>query len=276
MKTTPNEGVLRLRLALPLLIGILSVAPPVWADPPPRQVHVMISGGFTAAYEALVPYFEAASGIRVLTVHGPSMGAAPHAIPNRLARGEAADVVILAGSALDELIGQGKIIPGSKADLAQSLVAVAVKEGTPLPNMRTTSELAKVLLAARSIAVSASASGVYVSSELVRTLGIENQVRDKILVVKTEPVGKVVARGEAEVGFQQLSELKPIQGIAIAGLLPAEVQKVTAFSAGMVQGAADEDAGQELIRFLKSQDAKPAIRRAGMVPAEAAGQLRQK
>jgi molybdate transport system substrate-binding protein len=104
----------------------------------------------------------------------PFNGRCAHAIPNRLARGEAADVVILAGSALDELIGQGKIIPGSKADPAQSLVAVAVKEGTPLPNMLTTSELAKVLLAARSIAVSASASGVYVSSELVNTLGIEN------------------------------------------------------------------------------------------------------
>jgi molybdate transport system substrate-binding protein len=271
MKKTPNEGVLRLRLTLPLLLSLFTVAPPLLADPP-RQVHVMISGGFTAAYEALVPQFEAASGIGVVTVHGPSMGASPDAIPNRLARGETADVVILAGSALDELIGNGKIIASSKTDLAQSLIAVAVKEGEALPPIDSPVDLAKVLIGAESIAVSVSASGVYVASELVRKLGIENQVRNKIRVVHGEPVGKVIARGEAEIGFQQLSELKPIQGITIAGLLPAEVQKATTFSAGIVNGAANEKAGYGLILFLTSQDAEPAIKRAGMVSANVAEQ----
>jgi molybdate transport system substrate-binding protein len=228
MKKTQKNGVLRLRLAIPLLIGVFAVAPPLMAGTP-GQVRVMISGGFGAAFEELVPRFEAASGIGVLIIHGPSMGAAPQSIPNRLALGEAADVVILADSALDHLIAHERIIPASKTNLAQSLIAIAVKEGAPPPRIESAVDLARALTAARSIAVSASASGVYVSSELIGKLGIADRVKEKIRVAQGEPVGSLVARGEVDIGFQQLSELQPIKGITIAGLLPAEVQRAPPF-----------------------------------------------
>lgn len=232
-----------------------------------QEVKVMISGGFSAAYDALVPQFEAGHGYKVVTVHGPSMGTTPQAIPNRLARGEAADVVILADSALGQLIEQNRVLPASRTELVRSVIAMAVREGAPVPPLQTTDDLVRAVLNAQSIAVSDSASGVYISTQMYRKLGVEEQVRDKSRMIPAEPVGKVVARGDAEIGFQQLSELKPIKGITIVGPIPAEVQKVTVFSAGIVKGAQNEKGAQELIRFLVSGEAHATIRDSGLEPA---------
>jgi molybdate transport system substrate-binding protein len=254
---------------LHLFFIAFSLAPVAVQAQQGREIRVMISGGFSAAYDELIPQFEAAQGVRVVTTHGPSLGESQQAIPNRIARGEAADVVILADSALDKLIQQDKVIPTSKTDLARSFIAMAVREGAPLPLIGNRESLAKTLVDAKSIAVSASASGVYVATEMYRKLGIESQVKDKSRVIRDEPVGKVVARGDVEIGFQQLSELKPVRGITIVGLIPADMQKVTVFSAGLIMGGANEQGGRELIRFLSSAAVKPVIQKAGMEPVMA-------
>src|SRR5450432_601868 len=136
------------------------------------EVRVMISGGLTAAYKELVPEFERLTGNKVLTAYGPSMGTTVNAIPMRLERGEPADVLIMVGYALGDLAKQGKVIAGSSVDLVKSPIGMAVKSGAPKPDISTTEALKKTLLAAKSIAYSDSASGVYLSTELFPKLGI--------------------------------------------------------------------------------------------------------
>jgi molybdate transport system substrate-binding protein len=233
------------------------------------DVKVMISGGFAAAYEELVPQFQRATGHTVTTVRGPSMGATPQAIPNRLQRGEAADVVIVVGEALDQLGAEGKVVAGSRVDLARSFIGMAVRAGSPRPDISTVEALKRTLLDAKSIAYSDSASGVYLSTVLFPRLGIWEQIKDKSRMIPAEPVGAVVARGDADVGFQQMSELKAVRGIEIVGALPASAQKVTLFSAGIVAGAGEPVAGKALIDFLASPASTGAITNSGMEPASA-------
>ena len=149
---------------------------------------------------------------------------------------------------------------------APSPAVWATLPGAPHPDISTIEGLKKALLNANSIAVSDSASGVYIQNEMYKRLGIEDQVKGKSRMIPAEPVGQVVARGEAEIGFQQFSELKPIKGIDILGPLPAQVQQYTVFSAGIVKGAPQPDASRALIRFLASPSAASAIRDSGMEP----------
>jgi molybdate transport system substrate-binding protein len=232
------------------------------------EIKVFISGGFSAAYDRLVPEFERVSGHKVVTLRGPSMGETPQAIPNRLARGEAADVVIMVGYALDGLIKDGKVTAASRADLAWSPIAMAVKEGAPKPDISTVDNFKKALLAAKSIAYSDSASGVYLSTTLFQRIGVFDQIKDKSRKIPAEPVAKVVARGEAEIGFQPVSELRPYPGIDIVGPIPAELQVVNVFAAGIATSAKEPGAGKALIAFLVSPAAKPAILASGMEFAE--------
>ena len=228
------------------------------------EIKVMISGGFSAAYEKLVPEFERASGHKVVTLRGPSMGETPQAIPNRLARGESADVVIMVGYALGNLVKDGKVVADSRADLAWSRIAMAVKAGAPKPDIATVEKFKTALLAAKSIAYSDSASGVYLSTELFKRLGVYDQIKDRARKIPAEPVAKVVARGEAEIGFQPMSELRPYPGIEIVGPIPAELQVVNVFAAGLAAGAKEPDAGKALIAYLVSPAAKPIILESGM------------
>jgi molybdate transport system substrate-binding protein len=233
-------------------------------------VHVVSSGGFAAAYRVLAPEFERTTGNTLVTNWGPSMGNTPEAVPARLGRGEPIDVVIMVGNALNDLIKQGKVVADSRVDLARSGIGMAVRAGAPKPDISSVEALRRTLLAAKSIAYSDSASGAYVSTELFQRLGIADQVASKGRMIPAEPVGAVVARGEAEVGFQQLSELKPIAGIDLVGPLPPEVQKFTTFSAGIVAGARALGAAKALITFLASPAAAAAIRDCGMEPLTAA------
>lgn len=234
-------------------------------------VNVVSSGGFAAAYRMLAPEFERTTGNTLVTSWGPSMGNTPDAVPARIRRGQAIDVVIMVGYALDDLIKQGKVIADSRVDLARSGIGVAVRRGTRRPDISSVDALRRTLLAAKSIAYSDSASGVYVSTGLFRQLGIADQVASKSRMIPAEPVGTVVARGEAEIGFQQISELKPIAGIDIVGPLPPEVQKFTIFSAGIIVNAKEPEAAKALIAFLASPAAAAAIRESGMDPITAAG-----
>jgi molybdate transport system substrate-binding protein len=228
------------------------------------EVKVMNSGGFSSAYKALQPKFEAASGHTLSTAWGPSMGASPEAIPNRLARGESADVVIMVGYALDELIRKGVVIADSKVDLADSRIGVAVKSGAPKPDIATVDGLRAALLEAKSIAYSDSASGVYVERELFRKLGIEDQVKSKAKKVERTPVAEMVAKGEYEIGFQQVSELLPVAGAEFVARIPEAVQYVTTFSAGVPVAAPHPDAARALIRYLASPAARDDIVKSGL------------
>jgi molybdate transport system substrate-binding protein len=230
------------------------------------EIKVMISGGLTAAYRELVPKFEETTGNKVTTAYGPSMGTTVNAIPVRLARGEPADVLIMVGYALADLAKQGKVVATSQVDLVRSPIGLAVRAGAPVPDISTVAGLKAALLAAKSIAYSDSASGVYVERELFMRLGIEDQLKPKSRAIPAEPVGEVVARGDAEIGFQQISELLPVRGIKVVGPIPAEVQQITVFSAGIATGAAEPEAGKELIAFLASPASAPILTKAGLDP----------
>src|ERR1700693_1496645 len=153
------------------------------------EVRVMISGGLTAAYNALVPEFERQTGNKVLTAYGPSMGTTVNAIPVRLERGEPADVLIMVGYALGDLVKQGKVIADSRVDLTKSLIGIAVKSGAPKPDISSADAVKRALLAARSIAYSDSASGVYVSTEMFQRLGIADAMKDKAKKIPAEAAG---------------------------------------------------------------------------------------
>jgi molybdate transport system substrate-binding protein len=235
------------------------------------EVRVMISGGLTAAHNALVPEFERATGHKVITVYGPSMGTTDKAIPVRLERGEPADVLIMVGYALDDLAKKGKVIADSKVDLVKSPIGVAVKSGAPKPDISTPDALKRALQAAKTVAYSDSASGVYVSTEMFAKLGIADEMKDKARKIPATPVGEIVAHGTAEIGFQQMSELKPVAGIDIVGPLPDELQKITIFSAGIATGSKEPDAGKALIKFLASPAARPELVKSGMDPIVSSG-----
>jgi molybdate transport system substrate-binding protein len=249
-------------LSVLLLVGMASAARAA-------DVTVMISGGFSAALRELGPAYERTSGNRIVVVSGPSMGNTPQAIPNRLQRGEPADVAIMVGYALDGLIQQGKVVAGSRVDLARSRIAMAVRAGAPLPDISTVAAFKSTLLAAKSIAYSDSASGVYLSTELFPRLGIADQIRAKSTMIPAEPVGAVVARGDAEIGFQAISELRPVPGIQIVGPIPAELQKIIIFSGGVTSGAQHAAAAQELLAFLASPAAAAAVAKTGLDPIAA-------
>lgn len=229
------------------------------------EINVMTSGAFTAAYLELKPQFERATQNKIVTL-ATTMGTGPEYIPSRLQRGEPVDIVIVDAAALDELIKDGKVLANSRTPLARSTIGVAVRSGTPKPDISSVDAMKRTLLQAKSIAYSASVSGVYVSTELFQRLGIADQVAPKSRRIVGERVGAVVARGEAEIGFQQVSELLPIPGIDFVGPLPPDVQRATVFSAGVSAGAKEPNAARALIKFLASPAAVPAIIKSGMEP----------
>ena len=233
------------------------------------EVRVMISGGLTAAYKALVPEFERTTGNKVVTAYGPSMGTTVNAIPVRLERGEGADVLIMVGYALCDLIKQGKVVADSRIDLTKSPIGIAVKSGAPKPDISSAEAVKRALLAAKSIAYSDSASGVYISTEMFQRLGISDEMKDKARKIPAEPVAGVVARGDAEIGFQQIAELLPVAGVDIVGPLPPDLQNITVFSAGIATVSKEPEAGKALIKFLASPAARDAIIKSGMEPIAA-------
>ncbi|ELQ17348.1 family 1 extracellular solute-binding protein [Pseudomonas fluorescens BRIP34879] len=225
-----------------------------------EQLKVMTSGGFTAAYKLLGPQYAKQSGDILDTILGPSMGKAPEAIPNRLARGEHADVVIMVGYALDELIKQGKVDPASRVELADSRIGLVVKEGAAKPVINTDADLKAVLSKAKSVAYSDSASGVYVEKELFKKLGMPA----KGTMIERAPVAEQVAKGDYEVGLQQVAELLPVKGVTFVGKLPEDVQSVTRFAAGIPVNAEHKDEAKALLKFLASPEAQPVVQSTGL------------
>jgi molybdate transport system substrate-binding protein len=231
-----------------------------------QEIRVMVSGAFTEAYLQVVPEFERATKYKVVSAFGASMGGAPDSIPSRLGRGEPADVLIMASAAVDDLIAQGRVVAGSRVDLVRSSIGMAVRAGARKPDISTVEALTRALLDAKSIAYSASASGVYLSTELFPRLGIAKQLAAKSKRIESERVGAVVARGDAEIGFQQISELLPIAGIELVGPLPPGAQRLTIFSAGIATRAPQPAAARQLIDFLLSPAVRKVIEKSGLEP----------
>jgi molybdate transport system substrate-binding protein len=235
------------------------------------DVRVMISAGFYHVYAELGPAFERASGHHLITTRGPSMGDSPETIPTRLARGEAADVVILDGGATDRLSSAGLLRADSKVTLARSLIGMVVKAGAPKPDIGSVDAFKTTLLAAKSIACSDSGSGTYLSTQLFAKLGIADQVLPKNRRIRGpptgEPVAAVVARGEAEIGFQQVSELINTPGTDYVGTIPAELQPGFTFAGQLTRSAENADGASALLRFLNSPEADAVKTRAGLMPA---------
>jgi len=246
-------------------VGALAVLTAVGAHGQ-DAIAVMTSGALAAALRELTPSFERTSGARLTVVSGGSVGGVPDAIPDRLQRGERADVLLMASAGIDDLMKVGRVVPGSRVDLARSSIGLAVRAGAPKPDISSVAALTRTLLQAKSVAYSSSVSGVYISTELFPRLGIARQMQAKGRKVETEPVGAVVARGEAEIGFQQISELKPVAGVEVVGPLPREVQRVTVFSAGLVVGSANPAGARALVTFLSSPTAAAALTKSGMEP----------
>ena len=230
------------------------------------EIRVMSSGGFAAPYLTLVTPFERATSHRLIT-EATSTGAGADAIPNRVRRGDPVDVIVLPDAALQELIKEGYVVAASRAPLARSGIGMAVRAGTPKPDITSVEALRRALLQAKSVAFSAQVSGLYVQDELFPRLGIAAQMTAKSRIIERERVGAVVARGEAEIGFQQISELLPIAGIDYVGALPAEVQRITLFSAGIATKSTRPAAARALIDYFVSPAGLDAIGKSGMEPA---------
>jgi molybdate transport system substrate-binding protein len=240
-----------------LFASIFMLAETAVAD----EIQVMSSNAFRQAYLELVPEFEKASGHKVVTNF---VGSAD--IMKRMKAGESVDLVILAASSVDELIQLGKVVPGSRVDLAKSGVGAAVRAGTPKPDISSADALKRALLASKSIGYSSGPSGAYLVSMFQR-MGIADEMKPKIKQVPPGvPVGGLIARGEVELGFQQLSELLPVAGIDVIGPLPPDTQHITVFSAGIHVGAKEPAAAKTLVKFLSSPASVPVIKKKGMEP----------
>ena len=225
------------------------------------EIKVLSTQAAEEAYRELVPQFEKESGHKVTTVFTGTLD-----VNKRIAAGETYDIIIMAAPAIDDYIRDGKIAVGSRVDLAKSGVGMAVRAGAPKPDISSTESLKKTLIAAKSIGYSTGPSGVYLTGLFAR-LGVADQIAPKLRQTPTGVfVGTLVASGEAEIGFQQVSELSHLPGVDFVGPLPPDVQQTTVFASGMVVGAKEADAARAWVRFLTAPAAAAAYRKRGLEP----------
>ncbi|WP_235026065.1 substrate-binding domain-containing protein [Caballeronia arationis] len=234
------------------------------------DVHVLATGALSVAFKQLVPAFERDTGNHLLISWGPSYGSSPDALPMRIKSGEPMDVCFMIGAALDEQIKQGVFIPETKADIAESAIGVAVRPGIPKPDVSTPEKLKEALLSAKSVAFSEGASGTYITGTLFPKLGIAEQMKQKSVLIKgRELVGAALQRGDADLGLQQISELKAFKEIQFIGPLPREVQKVSVISAAVSKNAQQAEAAKAFIAYLKSKTAVAIFDSTGLEPPQA-------
>ena len=188
-------------------------------------------------------------------------------VARRVSAGEAFDLVVLASDAIDKLIASGHLLAGSRVDLVHSGVAVAVQAGAPRPDIGSAEAVRRAILAARTISYSTGPSGVALARLFVQW-GIADQIKDRIVQAPVGvPVGTLLASGEVELGFQQLSELIHVEGITVVGPLPSEIQITTTFSGAVCAATKQPEAVRALLAFLSSSEADAAKQRQGMVSA---------
>ena len=226
------------------------------------EIKVASTQATEEAYKELVAQFEKSTGHKVTTYYSGTLN-----VQKRIADGEPYDLIIMAGPAIDDQIKLGKAVAGSRVDFAQSGTGMAVKKGAPKPDIGSVDAFKKALLATRSIGYSTGPSGMYMLS-VFEKLGIADQVKSKL---KQTPsgvfVGTLIATGETEVGFQQISELVHFDGIDYVGPLPGDLQRMTMFSTGIHAGAKQAEAARALVKYITAPAAAPVIRKHGLEPA---------
>ena len=236
------------------------------ADDTQTSLKVITSGAFAAALEELLEIYRARHGRLIDLSFGSSLGAAHDSIPTRLANGERFDVYFLARDALDEFTAQGIIRERSSVDLVESHIGAMVRSEDPAPDISTVDALKETLLSAKSIAHAASASGIYLTHELFPALGIVDEMKKTARTILSERVGTVVARGDADLGFQQISEILPIKGVKVVGRLPGAHERSFRFCMGIGAQTNNMEAARDLMRFIASEEAAPIIRKTGLDP----------
>ena len=225
------------------------------------EVKVMAANAVREAYLELASDFEKSTGHKVTTIWGGTEG-----VTKRISGGEVVDIVIIAAPNIDRLIAEGKLASGSRADFAKAGVGVAVRTGLPKPDISSAEAVKRAVLAASSVAYSSGPSGFYVA-DLFKRMGITDQIKDKVRQPASGvQVGELVARGEADLGFQQISELLHVKGIDYLGPLPPEIQNMTIYSAGLHSAAPAPDAARALVKSLTSPQAGPVLKKLGMEP----------
>ena len=240
-------------------------------QPAAVEIRVVTSGGFAAAYNVLQEQIEADLGLELHTAYGSSSGGAEDSIPKRLERNENFDIVILSRSSLHRLTEQGYVVADSRRDLAHSKIGMAIKEGAPTADISSVESFLQTLENADSIGYSASASGTYLSKTLFPQLGIWQDIEPKSQRILSERVAAVVARGDVEIGFQQISEILPVDGVEYVGPIPEELQKVTTFSTGLLVDSRNPEDAQRLIEYLSSTELASQIAATGLLPVAAEG-----
>ncbi|MGH6771705.1 MAG: substrate-binding domain-containing protein [Xanthobacteraceae bacterium] len=215
-------------------------------------MKVLCTNGLKTVMTEVVPGFERSTG---QSVHADY--ASTNMLLDRLKAGAGADLAILTAEAIDGLIAEGAINAASRADLASSAIGIAVRRGAPRPDIGTVEALKQTLLAARSVAFSKTGiSGLYAPA-LFAKLGIAEQMMPKAVIPDPVTVGEAVAKGAAEMAFQQVSELMPVAGVAVVGPLPAEIQKLTVFTAGIFSATKAAKAARALVEALRSDAVRP-------------------
>lgn len=243
-----------------IMLAALLFAAPGWSE----ALRVFCSGGMYPVVESLKGDYEKSSGNQLTLEAAPSMGDTPQAIPNRLKRHDDADVLVMVDYAIEPLGQQVK--HDTHQVLAHSYIAMAVKQGRPAPDISSVAKFKQVLTEASTIAVSDSASGRYIRSEMLKKLHLGEQTAKKVVVIPATPVGEAVAQGKAPIGFQQNSELKAVKGITIVGLIPPAVQQDTLYGAVVTTSSKQPQAAESFIHYLQSDQAKAVMRDKGLTP----------
>ena len=248
--------------ALAFAVVLLAVGAPRGAAC--AEIKVLTAGAFKQVLLAMLPEFERQSGHKVI-VDNDTVGA----LTKRIEAGEAFDLAVLTPTAVDNLSKKGKLVPGSGRNLARVGIGVVVKEGAPKPDIGSVDAFKKALLAASSIAyidpAAGGSSGIYVAGLLER-LGIAAEMKGKSRLISGGAVAEHVARGEAELGIHQISEILPVKGITLVGPLPAEIQSYTIYAAGVSINAKQADAAKDLLKALTGPSVAEVLRSKGMDP----------
>jgi len=261
-----NARSLMRRSFVNVLVGAVAILT-AYPIPARAQLKVIISGGFSTAYREVLPEFERSTGITVTTLSGSSQGKGPETIAAQLGRGIPVDVAILSREGLTELIAAGRILVGTDVDLARAALGVSVRSGTPKPDISTVEAFKRALVSARVVAVPASTSGIYLTTELFPRLGIADKLDTKIMPRGSQSAA-LVASGDAGIVVQPISELLHVPGLDFVGRIPGELQLIQSFAAAIVAGSTEVEASRQLIAFLASDRAAAAIKKNGMEPVE--------
>jgi len=229
------------------------------------QLKVFSSGGFRAPLSEVLPEFERTTGIKITTTWAPSQGNYSNTIGRRLARGENADVVVMSKEGLNDLVAEGRISRGSEIDIAQTPLAVAVRAGANAPDISSVDAFKKLLLSAKTVVFPGSTGGIYLETILFPKLGIAEDLARKTIHGRGDVA---LFKGDAEVAIQPASELIQESGIQYVGPIPAEIQFISVFTAAIVDGSSEQQAGRRLIEYLASDRVLAALRKSGMEPVK--------